>query len=75
LSIRKNMQVDFCLTIKDAVISGNYIDFLELKWREELSPVQLAGRFNRWLYDEEFINESMPDLNRAERCLLSITPL
>ena len=69
------MKVEFCLTIKDAVISGDRIEYLEFKWREDLSPVQLAGRFNRWLYDDDFVQDSLPDLNRAERCLLSINPL
>ena len=63
------------MTLKNALISGNRIDYLELKWREDLSPVQLAGRFNRWLYDDDFVQDNLPDLNRAERCLLSINPL
>jgi len=69
------MKVDFCLTIIDAVISGDPIDYFELKWSEDLSPVQLAGRFNRWIYDDEFIRNRLPDLNQAGRCLLSINPL
>jgi hypothetical protein len=69
------MKVDFCLIIDNAVISGRKFDYLELKWQEELSPVQLAGRFNQWLYDDEFIQQNIPDLCRASRCLLSINPL
>lgn len=69
------MKVDFCLTIDKAVISGKSIDYLELRWQEDLSPGQLAGRFNRWLYDDEFIKDSLPDLNQAARCLLSISPM
>ncbi|MCP4580980.1 MAG: hypothetical protein GY839_05140 [candidate division Zixibacteria bacterium] len=69
------MQVDFCLTIFDAIISGDSVDYFELKWSEDLSPVQLAGRFNRWIYDDEFIRDRLPDLSRAGRCLLSINPL
>ena len=68
------MHVDFCLTIKDGVISGKSVDFFELSWREDLTSVQLAGRFNRWLYDEEFITDQLPDLNCAGQCLLSINP-
>lgn len=74
LTIIKNMKVDFCLTIDNAVISGKIIDYLELRWQEDLSPGQLAGRFNRWLYDEEFIKDSLPDLHQAAHCLLSINP-
>jgi len=68
------MKVDFCLMINEAVIMDKEIEYLELRWQEDLSPVQLAGRFNRWLYDEEFIKESLPDLASAGRCLLSINP-
>lgn len=69
------MKVDFSLIIDDAVISGKKFDYLELKWQEDLSPVQLAGRFNQWLYDDEFIKENLPDLSWANRCLLTINPL
>jgi hypothetical protein len=68
------MIVDFCLVIDKAVISGHQIDFLEFRWREDLTSTQLAGRFNRWLYDDEFIKDSLPDLTDAGRCLLSINP-
>ncbi len=73
--ITKNMTVDFSLILNNAVISGRNIEYLELKWQEELSPKQLAGRFDKWLYDDEFISESMPDLLSAGRCLLTINPL
>lgn len=69
------MKVDFCLTLDNAIISGKAVDYLEVRWQEELTPGQLAGRFNRWLYDEEFIKDSLPDLDQARRCLLSISPL
>jgi len=69
------MQVDFCLTIRDAQIFNNHVEHFELTWREELTPVQLAGRFNSWLYDDEFIHRSIPDLSRMGYCMLSITPL
>ena len=75
LTIEKSMKVDFRLTIKNAVVSGKSIDFFELNWREELSTVQLAGRFNQWLYDDEFIQDKLPDLKQAGQCLLSINPL
>jgi len=75
LTIKKIMKVDFSLTIKNAIISGKSVDFFELKWSEELSSVQLAGRFNQWLYDDEFIKDKLPDLNQASHCLLSITPI
>jgi hypothetical protein len=69
------MIVSFCLSIDNAVISDRKIDFLELRWEEDLSSTQLAGRFNRWLYDDEFIKDSLPDLTHARHCLLSINPL
>ena len=69
------MIVDFKLTLKNAVVSDKFIDFLELQWQEDLSPVQLAGRFNKWLYDDEFVRENLPDLARAGQCLLFISPL
>jgi len=75
LTIEKNMKVDFRLTIKNGVISGKSVDFFELKWSEELSSIQLAGRFNQWLYDDEFIKDKLPDLNQASQCLLSINPM
>ena len=69
------MIVEFRLTIKKAVIAGKFVDFLELNWQEELTAVQLAGRFNKWLYDDEFVEKKLPDLHRAKVCLLSINPL
>ncbi len=69
------MKVDFSLIIKDAVISGRFVEYFELRWYEEISPVQLAGRFNRWLYDDEFIQNSLPDLDQAGHCLFSINPM
>jgi hypothetical protein len=69
------MKVDFCLTIKDAQISNKLIEHFELTWREDLTPIQLAGRFNQWLYDEDFLENSIPDLDRVGYCMLSINPL
>jgi len=63
------------LTLKNAIVSDKFIDYLEFQWQEDLSPVQLAGRFNRWLYDDEFVRKSLPDLARAGQCLLFISPL
>ena len=68
------MKVYFSLTIKNGVISGKSIEFFEVKWCEELTSVQLAGRFNQWLYDDEFVKNKLPDLNHASQCLLSIDP-
>ena len=73
--IIKNMRVDFGLIIKNGVISGRRVEYFELKWQEELSPSQLATRFDRWLYDDEFLHEKLPDLASAGRCLLTINPL
>jgi hypothetical protein len=69
------MQVDFRLTIKNAQILDNHVEHFELAWREDLTPVQLAGRFNRWLYDEEFIRDSIPEISQIGYCMLSINPL
>ena len=68
------MKVEFKLTIKNALISGRSVDFFEFKWSEELTSVQLAGRFNKWLYDDEFFKDKLPDLSHASHCLLSINP-
>jgi hypothetical protein len=48
------MLVDFNLTIKNAQILNTEVEHFELTWREDLTPVQLANRFNRWLYDDDF---------------------
>jgi len=69
------MIVEFGLTMKNAEISGVFVDYFELRWLEELSSAQLARRFNQWLYDDEFISDRLPDLNNADHCLLSISPL
>jgi hypothetical protein len=71
----KNMLVDFCLTIKNAQILNNDVEHFELTWREDLTPVQLAGRFNQWLYDEDFLMNSLPELDQVGYCMLSINPL
>lgn len=69
------MLVDFNLTIKNAQISNNEIEHFELTWREDLTPVELAGRFNQWLYDDDFIANSLPDLEQVGYCMLTINPL
>jgi hypothetical protein len=69
------MKVEFSLTMKNAEISGAFVDYFELRWLEELSSAQLARRFNQWLYDDEFISERLPDLCNADHCLLSISTL
>jgi len=69
------MLVDFSLTIKDAQILNNEIEHFELTWREDLTPVQLAGRFNQWLYDEDFLANSLPELDHVGYCMLTINPL
>ena len=69
------MQVDFRLTIKNAVIADQNVQHFELIWREDLTPIQLAGRFNQWLYDDDFVMRSLPEMDQAGYCLLSITPL
>lgn len=69
------VQVDFSLTVRDALISGRRVDYLQLRWREELTPVELAGRYNRWLYDDDFVGRQLPDIIGASQLLLSISPL
>jgi len=69
------MRVDFCLTIKNAIIADRQIDYFQLSWCEDLTPLQLAGRFNRWLYDDDFLSRTLPDLHHAGVCTLSINPL
>jgi hypothetical protein len=69
------MRVDFCLTMKNAIISGQQVEYFQLDWHEDLSPVQLAGRFNQWLYDDDFIHKSIPGVNHIGYCMLSINPL
>ncbi|OQX91726.1 MAG: hypothetical protein B6D58_06640 [candidate division Zixibacteria bacterium 4484_95] len=61
--------------MKNADISGVSVDYFELRWLEELSSVQLARRFNQWLYDDEFLSDRLPDLTNADHCLLCISPL
>jgi hypothetical protein len=69
------MTVEFRLTMKNAEISGVSVDYFELKWLEDLSSVQLARRFNQWLYDDEFLSDKLSDLTNADHCLLSISPM
>jgi hypothetical protein len=73
-TIIKYMRVNFCLTMKNAVISDKQVDYFQLVWSEDLTPVQLAGRFNKWLYDDEFIHKSIPDIDHIGYCMLSINP-
>ncbi|NLI14786.1 MAG: hypothetical protein GX409_00715 [candidate division Zixibacteria bacterium] len=69
------MLVDFNLTIKNAQILNTEVEHFELTWREDLTPVQLANRFNRWLYDDDFLINSFPELDHAGYCVLTINPL
>jgi hypothetical protein len=69
------MTVRFKLTMRDAWIGNELVDFLELQWHESLSPRQLASRFNAWLSDQTFISRQMPDLRGASYCQLFIDPL
>lgn len=68
------MQVQFSLKIKDALIGGVAIDYFELEWKEDLTPRQLATRFNCWLNDNSFIRDRFPDLQDAAFCQLLINP-
>ncbi|HBC46604.1 MAG TPA: hypothetical protein DEO84_02880 [candidate division Zixibacteria bacterium] len=69
------MQVRFCLKLKNAVIGTISVDYFEIKWLEELTGQQLAGRFQAWLNDETFIQRKLPDLKEAGFCQLLIDPL
>jgi hypothetical protein len=71
----RNMQVQFCLKMKDALIQSTSVDYLELEWQEELSPKDLADCFNQWIGDHTFIQRRLPDLQQAEYCQLFINPL
>ena len=68
------MQVTFCLKLKNAVIGTISVNYLEIKWLEELTGQQLAGRFQAWLNDETFIQRKLPDLKEAAFCQLQIDP-
>ena len=70
-----NMQVLFSLKMKDAIISNEFVDYLELEWKEDLTPRQLASRFHTWLSDNTFISRRLPDLQDAAYCQLFINPL
>ncbi len=69
------MKVQFSLKMKEAWIGDNLVDYLELEWHENLTPVQLAARFHVWLNDQTFIERQMPDLRKATYCQLFINPL
>jgi len=69
------MQVQFSLKMKDALIREVEIDYFELEWKEDLTPRQLAARFNSWLSDNSFIKNRFPDLQDATFCQLLINPL
>jgi hypothetical protein len=69
------MEVRFSLRMKDAIVDGDVVDFLELEWREQLTPRQLASRFHIWLNDQYFVERQLPDLQDAAYCQLSIDPL
>jgi hypothetical protein len=60
--------------MKNAVIGTISVDYLEIKWLEELTGQQLAGRFQAWLNDETFIRRKLPDLREAAFCQLQIDP-
>ncbi len=68
------MTVKFCLKMKDAIIDGATIDFLEVAWEEELTARELAARFHVWLNDQTFIDRKLPDLETAAFCQLFINP-
>jgi hypothetical protein len=60
--------------MKDAVIDGTTIEFLEVAWEEELTARELAARFHVWLNDQTFIDRKLPDLETAAFCQLFINP-
>jgi hypothetical protein len=68
------MKVQFCLKLKNALIGTISVDYFEIKWNEELTKNQLAGRFQAWLNDETFIQRKIPDLKAASFCQLLIDP-
>jgi len=70
-----NVLVNFRLKMKDAEIGREIIDYFQLDWQEDLTPNQLASRFNDWLTDESFFEDRIPDLRRARFCQLHINPL
>lgn len=69
------MLVEFSLKLKNGSLGGSEIQFLELKWNEELTRIELVDRFNAWLYDQDFIEKRFPGLATADFCQLSINPL
>jgi hypothetical protein len=60
--------------MRDALIGDAVVDYLELGWQEELTPRQLAARFQAWLNDSTFIERKLPDLKEAAFCQLFISP-
>jgi hypothetical protein len=71
---KNNMTVKFCLKMKDAIINGTSINYLEVAWEEELTARELAARFHVWLNDQTFIERKLPDLENATFCQLFINP-
>lgn len=69
------MQVKFSLKMMDATVGDRVIDYFELEWKEDLTPRQLAVRFNSWLSDQSFLTTRLPDLQDAAYCQLFINPL
>ncbi len=69
-----NMQVKFCLKMRDAVIGTKSVQYFEINWQEELNQQELASRFHVWLNDETFIQDRLPDLKEASFCQLLIDP-
>ncbi len=74
LSEEINMQVKFCLKMRNAIIGTKYVQYLEIDWSEDLSRQELAERFDTWLNDEMFIRHKLPDLKKADYCQLLIDP-
>jgi hypothetical protein len=68
------MQVQFSLKMRNARIRNEYFDYVELEWKEDLTPRQLAVRFHTWLSDNTFISTRLPDLQDAAYCQLFINP-
>ena len=69
------MQIQFELTMNNAVVNGKLIDQIIIQWPEELTADELLDVSLRWMMTKYFLINRMDGLQKVKDSSLSIQPI
>ena len=69
------MQIQFELTMNNAVVNDKLIDQIIIQWPEELTADELLDVSLRWMMTKYFLINRMDGLQKVKDSSLSIQPI